>query len=144
MGLQYYVKSGIILINTCRKRFCINIGGNKMKIKIFTSSKSPAYAVREANRFIRNIYEEGFEAVKVGISETNDFWDGYGQYTLKVWYDSKENPILRKIDFVAHYESQQCALSCLENISDNDYVDIDVVECNSFCAGREVSGIVLF
>lgn len=115
-----------------------------MKIKIFTSSESPAFAVHEANRFIRNIYEKGFEAVKVGISETNDFWDGYGQYTLKVWYEEKEKPILRKIDFVAHYESQQYALNKLENKSDNNYVDIDVFECNSFWAGKEVSGVVLF
>ena len=115
-----------------------------MKIKIFTSSESPGFAVRQANQFIQNIYEKGFEAVKVGISETNDFWDGYGQYTLKVGYEEKGKPILRKIDFVAHYESQQYALNKLENKSNNNYVDIDVFECNSFWAGKEVSGVVLF
>lgn len=115
-----------------------------MKIEIFTSSGSPSFAVGEANRFIRNIYEKGSEAVRVGISETNDFWDGYGQYTLKVWYDAKEKPILRKIDFVAHYNSQRNALNELERISDNNYIDIDVSECDSFWAGKEVSGVVLF
>ena len=115
-----------------------------MKIKIFTSSKSPEVAVREANRFIRKLYEEGFEAIQVKISETNDFWDGYGQYTLKVGYEAKEKAILRKINFVYHYESQQDAVNELENISDSEYVDIDIFECNSFWAGKKVSGVVLF
>ena len=61
-----------------------------------------------------------------------------------VWYEAKEKPILREIDFVAHYTSQRSALNMLENISNNDYVDIDVFECNSFWAGKEVSGVVLF
>lgn len=115
-----------------------------MKIKIFTSSESPEFAVRKANRFIRNLYEKGFEAMQVKISETNDFWDGYGQYTLKVWYEAKEKAILRKINFVDHYESQQDAFNELENISDSEYVDIDIFESNSFWAGKEVSGVVLF
>ena len=115
-----------------------------MKIEIFTSSVSLELAVREANLFIRNISEKGFEAVRIGISETNDFWDGDGRYTLKVWYEAKEKPILREIDFVAHYTSQRSALNMLEDISNNDYVDIDVFECNSFWAGKEVSGVVLF
>ena len=38
-----------------------------MKIKIFTSSESPEFAVRKANRFIRNLYEKGFEAMQVKI-----------------------------------------------------------------------------
>ena len=109
-----------------------------MKIKIFTSSESPEFAVRKANRFIRNLYEKGFEAMQVKISET------YGQYTLKVWYEAKEKAILRKINFVDHYESQQDAFNELENISDSEYVDIDIFECNSFWAGKEVSGVVLF
>lgn len=115
-----------------------------MKIKIFTSSGNPGTAVYEANRFICKNYDQGFEAVKVGISETNDFWDGYGQYTLKVWFEKKENPVLRKINYVAHYTSQQYALDELERISNNNYTDIDVFECNSFWNGEEVSGVVLF
>ena len=115
-----------------------------MKTKIFTSSESPAFAVSEANRFIKKKHKKGFEAVKVKISETNGFWDGYGQYTLKLWYKERKRPILRKIDFVFHYKSQKLALKKLEIKSKKKYVDIDVFECNSFCAGKEVSGVVLF
>lgn len=115
-----------------------------MKIKIFESRENPAYVVEEANRFIRNIHEKGFEVVRVGISETNDFWDGYGQYTLKVYYESKEKPILRKIDVVAHYEFETYAIEALERKADNNYVDIDIFSCTSFWAGKEVSGVVLF
>lgn len=68
-----------------------------MKIKIFTSSESPEFAVRKANRFIRNLYEKGFEAMQVKISETNDFWDGYGQYTLKVCMKQKKRPSYEKL-----------------------------------------------
>lgn len=59
-------------------------------MKIFTSSGNPGTAVYEANRFICKKYDQGFEAVKVRISETNGFWDGYGQYTLKVWFEKKK------------------------------------------------------
>ena len=46
--------------------------------------------VKDVNRFIRNLYRHGFEVVKVQLNETNDFWDGYGQYTLKVYYKAKK------------------------------------------------------
>lgn len=115
-----------------------------MKLKVFTSSGKPDFAAYKARNFIETIYAEGYEVVKMQISETNGFWDGNGTYTLKLWYEMKEKPIIRKFEYVCKYKSQEDALEYLEKLAKNNYISIDVFECSSFWKGKEVSGVVLF
>ena len=115
-----------------------------MKLKIFTSTETLSLAVEDAKRVTKEMYEQGYEAVNLEMSEKSDFLGGGYKYVLKIKYDLTENPTLYQIDFVENCESYQEAIEKLEEISCNrGYEAICICDCTSIFEGTVVSGVVL-
>lgn len=115
-----------------------------MKTRIFKSTENLSFIEIDANRYTRLMYENGFEATKISVKETNNFLGLDSLYTVMVTYMPKEKPVLRRIRCSIKQASAQIALEQLENFSGGSYVDIDVCEFNSVFYGLEANGVVLF
>lgn len=111
-----------------------------MKLKVFKAQENLELAVLEATRYLKAIHKDGYEAGRIQAIILH----GYDrEYILKVWFELRENPTLRKIACKVGYSTEQDIISDLEKVA-GDYVDMDIDVHESIIDGKEISGVVLY
>ena len=116
-----------------------------MKLKILTSKNVDlAVVIGQANKLIQIMLQDGYEADRINIDEENNVFSKNEEYTLRLYFEKKNVPKLRKVSSVSECDSMLFAKNTLEQTSQDEYIDMDFCKHKRFLRRSKVSGVVLY